>query len=81
MKRVFYLSQWKVTEGKFPQCVSVDPGYFKPANLLCELDFQIHEQESPETTLRIPQRTNPGDTEGINRPPLLEDSVTTLVTV
>lgn len=81
MKEVFYLSQWKVTEGKFPQCVSVDPGYFKPANLLCELDFQICEQESPETILSIPQRTNPGATEGISHPPLLEDSVTTLVTV
>lgn len=81
MKEVFYLSQWKVTEGKFPQCVSVGPGCFKPANSLCELDFQIHEQESPETILRTSQRTNPGDTEGTSRPPLLEDSVTTLATV
>lgn len=81
MKAVFYLSQWKVTEGKLPQCVSVGPGYFKPASLLCELDFQICEQESPETVLSIPQRTNPGATEGISHPPLLEDSVTTLVAV
>lgn len=37
MKEVFYLSQWKVTEGKSPQCVSAGPGYFEPANLHCEL--------------------------------------------
>lgn len=61
MKEVFYLSQWKVTEEKkFPQCV--DAGYFKPANLLCELDFQVHEQAALRLFSGFPKGLT-GDTE------------------